>query len=124
VVLDREVSYVQAEDPTGRFGVLPGHERYLTAVVPSILVYRCGKQGENESYVAVREGVLRVTEEGVEVAVREAFPGDDLGTLRDTIREAREKRQRRSYGSSRSVYQMQLAAWRRLVEFSDARAQS
>jgi alternate F1F0 ATPase F1 subunit epsilon len=104
--------------------MLPGHERYLTAVVPSVLVYRYGDGDQNESYVAVREGVLRVTEEGVQVAVREAFPGDDLGTLRDAIREAREKRERRTYGSSRSVYQMQLAAWRRLVEFSDARTRS
>ena len=45
LVLDREVTYVQAEDPSGRFGILPGHENYLTAIVPSILVYRYDEGG-------------------------------------------------------------------------------
>jgi len=118
MVLDREVSYVQAEDPSGRFGILPGHERFLTTLVPSVLVYR---HSAGESYVAVRNGVLRVTENGVEVAVREAHPSDHLAELEKTIRAARENRDERSYRATRSLYQMQMAAWRRLLEYKDAR---
>ena len=119
IVVDREVTYVQAEDPSGRFGILPGHERYLTTLVPSVLIYRCGGQ---EAYVAVREGVLRVTTEGVQVAVREAHASGDLRGLQQEIRKSREERSGRSYRSTRSLYQMQIAAWRRLMEFEDVRA--
>jgi F-type H+-transporting ATPase subunit epsilon len=122
VVLDREVTYVQAEDPSGRFGILPRHERYLTAVVPSILVYRYNDGGEREAYVAVRHGVLRVTADGVEVAVREAYSGENLAALQERLRRDRESRNDRSYRSTRSLYQMQLAAWRRLMEYEDVRA--
>jgi len=123
VVVDREVTYVQAEDPSGRFGILPGHEPYLTALVPSILIYRYGSKGaERESYVAVRRGVLRVTAEGVQVAVRDAHASDDLARLREEIRKAGQNRAERSYRSSRSLYRMQIAAWRRLMEFEDVRA--
>ena len=122
VVLDREVTYVQAEDSSGRFGMLPGHERYLTAVVPSIVVYRYHDgAGEREAYLAVRHGVLRVTNDGVQMAVREAHLSDDLAGLQKEIRLASEDRSRRSYRSTRSLYQMQISAWRRLMEFEDVR---
>ena len=123
LILDRDVTYVQAEDASGRFGILPGHEAYLTAVVPSILVYRYNDGGGGrEAYMAVRHGVLRVTREAVQVAVREAHRSDDLAELQDKVRRAREDRQRRSYRSVRSLYQMQIAAWRRLMEYEDVRA--
>ena len=118
VVVDREVTYVQAEDPSGRFGILPGHERYLTALVPSILIYR---HNGSEDYVAVRSGVLRVISEGVEVAVRDAHVGESLEELEEIIRKARSGRAQRGYRSVRSLYQMQLDAWRRLMEFEDVR---
>ena len=79
IFVDREVTYVQAEDSSGRFGILPGHEHYLTVLVPSILIYRYSDGGgEREAYIAVRHGVLRVTGDGVEVAVRDAHASDDL----------------------------------------------
>lgn len=122
LVLDRDVSYVQAESPSGRFGILPRHEPYLTAVVPSILVYRYKDGGgEREAYVAIRHGVLRVSRDGVEVAVREAHASDDLAALQEMVRKNRESRDVRSYRSVRSLYQMQLAAWRRLMEYEDVR---
>jgi F-type H+-transporting ATPase subunit epsilon len=122
VVLERDVTYVQAEDPSGRFGILPRHEPYLTTVVPSILVYRYNDGGgEQEAYVAVRHGVLRVSRDGVEVAVREAHASEDLAALQEMVRKNRQSRDVRSYRSVRSLYQMQLAAWRRLVEYEDVR---
>ncbi len=121
VVVYREVTYVQAEDPSGRFGILPGHERYLTVVVPSILSFRETKGGA-ENYVAVRHGTLRVTKDEVQVAVRDAYASNDLAELQERIRSARDSRNLRSYRSSRSLYQMQVSAWRRLMEYEDVRA--
>ena len=118
VLVDRDVTYVQAEDRSGRFGILPRHEPYLTALVPSIIVYRYKDRGrERETYVAVRSGVLRVTREGVQVAVRDAHLSDDLAGLQDIIRKHRQANTARSYISARSMYRMQIAAWRRLMEF-------
>ena len=117
LLVDREVTYVQAEDASGRFGILPGHESYLTALVPSILVYRCEENGtRREAYAAVRKGVLRVSGEEVQVAVRDAHLGEDLAALQEEIRGNRGKIAERSYRSARSMYQMQVAAWRRLAE--------
>lgn len=123
VVVDREVAYVQAEDPSGRFGILPRHQSYLTAVVPSILIYRYRDGGaEREAYIAVRQGVLRVSGDEVQVAVREAHASDDLAGLQDEVRRARQRGGERAYRSTRSLYQMQVAAWRRLMEYEDVRA--
>ena len=121
--MDREVSYVQAEDPSGRFGILPGHEPYLTALVPSILVYRYhdGEGNEKEAYFAVRQGILRVTPGAVQVAVRDAYASEELTGLEGEVREARRRQTGRSYRSARSLYQMQIAAWRRIMEYEDAR---
>ncbi|MHA1573738.1 MAG: hypothetical protein ACTSX8_07060, partial [Alphaproteobacteria bacterium] len=69
---------------------------------------------ERETYVAVRNGVLRVTREGIQVAARGAHLSDDLAALRQEIRKDREAHADRSYRSARSMYQMQIAAWRRL----------
>jgi len=91
---------------------------YLTALVPSILIYRydeCGR--ERVGYCAVRHGVLRVTKEGGFAAVRAAHLSEDLAALQEEIRTRRETNAARSYRSARSMYQMKIAAWRRLMEF-------
>ena len=121
VIIDEPVAYVQAEGPDGRFGILPHHEPYLTSLVPSIIVYRLAGGGQSERYVAVRQGVLRVTAEGVHVAARDAHASDSLAALEEEVRRSRRHRDDRSYRSTRSLYHMQLAAWRRLVEFGDVR---
>ncbi len=118
VAVDRDVTYVQAEDLSGRFGILPRHEPYLTALVPSILIYRYQEHGqERETYVAVRNGVLRVTKEEVQVAARDVHLSDDLAGLQQEIGKKRKTASVRSYRSARSMYRMQIAAWRRLMEF-------
>ena len=123
VVFDREVDYVQAEDPTGRLGFLPRHERFLTALLPSILIARYTEGGkEHEVFIAVRHGVLRVSEDGVQAAVRDAYMDDDLEALQAQIRAERQRLGVRSYRSKRSLYQMQLSAWRQLMEYEDVRS--
>jgi F-type H+-transporting ATPase subunit epsilon len=122
IIVDREVTYVQAEDPSGRFGILPGHESYPTALVPSVLVYKYEEGGRmREAYAALRRGVLRVTGETVQVAVRDARVSTDLAELQQEVRRSREDRAARSYRSTRSLYQMQIAAWRRLLEYKNVR---
>lgn len=80
---EHSVRHVGAEDPSGAFGIKPGHADFLTSL--SICVVRW-RNGGGEHYVAVRSGVLRVREgKLVEIATREAVVSDDLVHLRNDI---------------------------------------
>lgn len=84
IALDESsVRHVRAEDPSGAFGIQPGHADFLTTL--SICVVRW-RNGGGEHYIAVRGGVLRVREgKVVEIATREAVVNDDLGHLRNQV---------------------------------------
>lgn len=81
-----DIVSVRAEDPTGAFGILPGHAEFLTTLAVSVLAWRHtdGRRG----YCAVRRGVLSVHEgEEVAVATREAELGQDLEELEHAVLE-------------------------------------
>jgi F-type H+-transporting ATPase subunit epsilon len=85
IALDESsVRHVRAEDPSGAFGIEPGHANFLTTL--SICVVRWRNGGSGEYYVAVRGGVLRVRQgKVVEIATREAVVNDDLAHLRSEV---------------------------------------
>ena len=87
LVLDREgVVAIEAEDATGRFGILPGHADFLTVLAVSVLSWRDREGGEG--HLAVRGGVLRVAGgELVEVATRQAVGEETLEALGPTVLE-------------------------------------
>ncbi|MEZ4236645.1 MAG: F0F1 ATP synthase subunit epsilon [Myxococcota bacterium] len=76
-----DVREVRAEDPTGLFGVRPGHAAFLTVLVPSVLRWTT----DRARYVAVRGGVLSVRGDRVDVATREAVVGDVLDALEGEV---------------------------------------
>jgi F-type H+-transporting ATPase subunit epsilon len=79
VVLDEDVDSLRAEDASGSFGILPGHATFVTALTISIVSWR---KAETERFCALRGGVMTVGEAStVDIATREAVPGDDLATL-------------------------------------------
>ena len=76
--------HVRAEDPSGAFGILPGHADFLTALAVSVLTWR-GTEGR-EHHVAVRGGVLSVRGGSIVlVATPEAVAGDDLHQLESEV---------------------------------------
>lgn len=80
VLCDRDdVIGVRAEDPSGSFGILPGHADFLTVLGASVLRWR---DPRGEHFCALGGGVLSV-EAGrrVAVACRQGVVGDDLGAL-------------------------------------------
>lgn len=83
VCVDRPVRRIVAEGPDGRFGLLPGHIDFVSALVPGILLYET--EDGAERFVAVNSGTLVKCGEEVRVAVRGAVDGDDLGALRDRV---------------------------------------
>jgi F-type H+-transporting ATPase subunit epsilon len=82
-IVQTEAASVRAVDGTGEFGLLPGHEDFCAALVPSILIYR-DTQGE-ERYVAVDGGVLVLEDDRVSVVTREAVPSPDMESVADAV---------------------------------------
>lgn len=110
------VAHLRAEDESGAFGVLPGHADLLTALVPSVLTWRCADG--REGHCAVRGGVLSVTGgTRVAVATREAVVGDDLHALeRDVL--VRFARAREEEGEARTgARRLHLAAVRHILAY-------
>ena len=83
VCVDRPVRRIVAEGPEGRFGLLPGHIDFVSALVPGILLYET--ENGAERFVAVNSGTLVKCGDEVRVAVRGAVEGDDLGDLRARV---------------------------------------
>lgn len=78
------IAHLRAEDPSGGFGILPGHADFLTALSLSVLVWR--REDGGEGYCAVRGGVLTVEDgERIAVATAEAVVGDDLDRLEHEV---------------------------------------
>lgn len=93
------VAAVRAEDESGSFGLLPGHEDLLTALPASVLRWRSADGGLH--YCALSGGVLTVSEGRlVAVACRQGKVGTSLETLEAEVQalrasEADEERQAR-----------------------------
>ena len=83
VMVDRPVRGLTAEDGSGRFGIRPGCEPLLAALVPGLLTYR-DEQGI-ESILVVGHGVLEARRSEVRVAVREAIVCHSLATVCDEV---------------------------------------
>lgn len=83
------VRHVRAEDPTGSFGILPGHADLLTVLSVSVLIYREGGDADEpgvvsgqERFVGLRGGVMFVSGgRHVQIFTREATLSDDLRAL-------------------------------------------
>lgn len=77
------VSRIVAESREGSFGLLPHRLDCVAALEPGILTYET--EAEGEVYVAVDEGVLIKTGQGVLVSVRDAIFGTDLSQLHEAV---------------------------------------
>ncbi|MEO8324792.1 MAG: F0F1 ATP synthase subunit epsilon [Nitrospirota bacterium] len=77
------VTRIVAETRQGAFGILPQRLDCVAALEPGILTYE--KDGEDEQYVALDEGVLVKSGPNVMVSVRNAIAGTDLHQLREAV---------------------------------------
>jgi F-type H+-transporting ATPase subunit epsilon len=94
-LLRKQVDSLVAGDASGRFGLLPSHEPFLTLLAPCILEYR--EAGGPTRYAAADEGVLLMESQRASVVTREAVVADRLDAVADAVeamlaaRRAREK---------------------------------
>jgi F-type H+-transporting ATPase subunit epsilon len=83
--LEAEVTKVVAEDQNGNFCLLRHHIDFVSALVPSLLLF-CTKEGL-ERFLAVDGGILIKRGDQVWVSTQRCIEGQDLGTLQKTIQE-------------------------------------
>jgi F-type H+-transporting ATPase subunit epsilon len=78
-----DVLRIVAETADGSFGLLPRRRDCVAALVPGILTFETAADGEH--FVAIDAGVLIKAGADVEVSVRRAMLGADLGRLRAAV---------------------------------------
>ena len=117
IALDESsVRYVRAEDPSGAFGIEPGHADFLTTL--SICVLRWRNSDGGEHYIAVRGGVLRVRQgKVVEIATREAVVDDDLEHLRSEVLTAMAQNVEVERSARSGVLSLEHAAIRQIYRY-------
>jgi F-type H+-transporting ATPase subunit epsilon len=115
VVLDETVDKVVAESPQGSFGLLPRHVDFVAPIVPGLLSYT---QDEEESFVAVDEGVLVKCGAEVLVSVRDAVVGPDLDTLEGTVRDRFDERREQEKAMHTALAKLETEVVRRFTELS------
>ena len=102
------VARIVAETSAGSFGLLPNRLDCVAVLVPGILMFEMEEEGE--VYVAVDEGILVKTGAEVLVSVRNAIEGNDLASLRESVKkeflnlDAQEQNVRRVMGKMESGF--------------------
>lgn len=113
VVLEETADKVVAESPRGSFGLLPRHVDYVAPLVPGILSFT---HEEEESFVAVDEGVLVKCGEEVLVSVRDAVIGPDLESLEGTVRGRFDERREQEKAMHTALAKLESEVVRRFTE--------
>jgi F-type H+-transporting ATPase subunit epsilon len=109
-----DIAALRAEDESGAFGIMPGHVPFLTVLAPSVVSWRDG--AGRESHCAVRGGLLTVRGgQEIGIATREAFLGDDIARLEETLRHEIASAAERERVERVAAAQLQAAAIRRII---------
>jgi F-type H+-transporting ATPase subunit epsilon len=85
ILFQQPVARILAESPQGSFCILPRHTDYLTPLVPGIIVFTDAEGGER--YFANNHGLLVKRGRQVFITVHHAVPGENLGSLRQSVRQ-------------------------------------
>ncbi len=81
VIMQGTIVALQAADASGRFGIRPGHENFLTVLVPCVLRFR--REDGREAFAAVDGGVLLLEDDKISVTTRDAVVADHLHEVAD-----------------------------------------
>ena len=81
VVLESPIVSLQAEDASGRFCILPGHEDFLTVLEPCVVRYQ--PESGAEKFAAVDGGVLLLERGRISIVTRDAVIADRIEEVAD-----------------------------------------
>jgi len=77
-IFEGKISYIKAPGKVGEFGVLPGHESFITILDVGIINIT-EENGEEISYLLVG-GYFEVTEDKIIIIADEVYTKDDIDT--------------------------------------------
>jgi F-type H+-transporting ATPase subunit epsilon len=117
-LLQVSVASVVAEAENGSFGLLPRHVDVVAALVPGILTYT--EPGGAEGLVAVDRGILVKCGPRVDVSVRRAVMGEDLGTLEATVRDEFETLDEQEAAMHDTLQKLEVDLMRRFTRLRSA----
>lgn len=117
VLVDEAAAKVVAEAADGSFGMLPRHIDFVAALVPGILLYVTAEGAER--YLGTDEGILVKCGREVLVSTRNAVPGDDLATLRRTVRERYVELDEHERAARSALARLEAGVVRRFIEFRE-----
>lgn len=83
VLFEGPATKLTAWAQNGSFGILPNHVDFVTALVPGVLTLI--EPGGRELFFGIDEGVFVKQDHGVDICVRRAVRGDDLGALKEKV---------------------------------------
>ena len=116
-----DVRSLRASDHSGSFGILPGHEDFITVLPASIVAWREASSTEWR-FCAVRGGVLAVSDgREVSVACRQAVFGRDLAGLEAQVREAGLRHTEANRSARAEQIRLHAQAVRQLVKYLQPR---
>jgi len=111
-VVQTPVKGVRAADASGHFGLLPGHEKFLTLLTPCIVTFR--KEDGTEGYAAADSGVLLCEGNEVAIATREAVVADRMEDVAATIEDMLAARRREEEAARAEFAELQALLLREL----------
>ncbi|MBV8411294.1 MAG: F0F1 ATP synthase subunit epsilon [Alphaproteobacteria bacterium] len=116
VVDEPEVSAVRAEDESGSFGILEGHDGLLTVLTVSVVSWH--RADAPRQYCAVRRGILSISGgREVAIATREAIVGDDLDRLEQVVLAEFRHKTDNERAARAAGLQLQMKAIRQIVRY-------
>ena len=127
VAVDERVTSIRFQQPDGWQGILAHHAAYLTRLVDGVMIYRLpGDQGagedphENERYVVLYGGTLRVTQNEVIVLTAAAEPGHSLQELEARLSERRAEENALAFEALLEFTKVRTALVRALTDLPEA----
>ena len=116
VVDEPDASAVRAEDESGSFGILDGHDDFLTALTVSVVSWHSADSPPR--YCAVRRGILSVAGgREVAIATREAIVGDDLDRLEQVVLADFLQKADSERAARMTALELQMKAIRQIVRY-------
>lgn len=118
VMLQQPVAKVIAEAENGSFCLRPRHVDFLAALVPGLLSFV--DQSDCEQFVAIDAGILVKQADQVLVSTRQAVQGDDIQSLRATVRKRFQTIDERERTARSAVARLESDLIRRFLELEEA----
>ena len=115
VLLEKEVVRIRAKAENGWFGMLPKHVDFVTALVPSVLIFQEARKPEE--YLAIDHGILVKCGPEVSISTRNAIRGVNLSELKAAAERQFREREERERAARALEAKLEAELVRGLLEF-------